>query len=105
MKEDSTLKYDCVKKEIQSHIDRLKSEGYEKAPMTGVNKDLKRAKEKFEQFYDEAIWEQGWCLTDAPYFGWGIDAIKDMMRITDGIQRKALELYALILVGLGEDGA
>lgn len=105
MKEDSTLKFDCVKEEIKKEMERLLADGYKKSVMTGVHKDLVRLKDKFEQFYDEAVYDQGWILSDAPYFGWDAKSLKDMDRLTSEIKKKAIEMYALILIGLGKGGA
>lgn len=75
---------------------------YEKVPMVGMRKDLFGLKVKLEDLY-EYIFDMGYPLMDAPYHGWYGDALTKMYDIQNRIESLARELYAVVLVGLGED--
>ena len=72
--------------------------------MKGVQKDLKTLKPIIEKIYDEHIFYFYYWKNECPYFGWdkSEDRVKNMATITDEITYKFLEIYALILSGLGE---
>ena len=73
--------------------------------MKGVYKDLKTLKPIIEKIYDEHIFYLSYWENECPYFGWdwSEDRVKNMATITDEITYKFLEIYALILSGLGEE--
>lgn len=78
--------------------------GYEKVPMVGMRKDLFDLKVKLEEIYGD-IFYMGYPLMDAPYHGWYGDALTKMYDIQKRIESLARELYAVVLVGIGEDCA
>ena len=73
--------------------------------MRGIRKDLETLKPIIEKIYDEHIFHLSYWKSDCPYFGWDLseDRVKNMAKITDEITYKFLEIYALILLGLGEE--
>ena len=78
-----------------------------KAAMKGVLGDLESLKPIIENLYDEKIFYLDYWETDCPYHGWDWkkdeDVLKNMSYICDEIAKKFEEIYALILIGLGED--
>lgn len=97
----STFQYskDKLNKLIQSY-------NLTPATMYGVKADLKRLKSIIEKIYDEDIFYLSHWKSECPYHGWSWsddnNALTDMATVTDGITEKFLEIYALILAGLGE---
>lgn len=96
-------KFDYSKKEIN---DIITQSNLKPVVMEGVFNDLKELKPAIEELYDNKIFYLSYFATDAPYFGWiGKEAqekIEEMLKITDAISQKFIEIYALILAGLGE---
>ena len=88
-------------------INRLIEE-YNLSPvvMGGVHDDLKKLKPIVEKIYDEHIFNLSYWENECPYHGWDWSKdngkMKNMAIITDEITKKFLEIYALILSGLGE---
>ena len=74
--------------------------------MRGTLEALKKLKLLIEKFYDDHIFYLDYWQTDACYFGWSWsehrDELSNQKAITEGITQKFLEIYALILCGLGE---
>lgn len=72
--------------------------------MQGIYNDLKRLKPIIEKIYDEHIFYLSYWENECAYHGWDLseDRVKNMAEITDEITKKFLEIYALILSGLGE---
>jgi len=77
------------------------------ARMEGVHNDLLKIKPVIENIYDKYIFYLSYWKEECAYHGW--DWSKDdgsmsgMAKITDGITNRFLEIYALILAGLGEN--
>lgn len=97
----SDFKYS--QKKINEIID---TSGCQKVIMTGIYNDLARLKPIIEEIYDKNIFYLDYWSSECCYHGW--DWSKDdgsmasMHKITGGITDKFLEIYALILAGLGE---
>lgn len=76
------------------------------ARMYGVYNDLNKLKPVIEKIYDEHIFWLSYWKGECGFHGWDWSEdngrMKDMAIITDGITEKFLEIYALILSGLGE---
>ena len=74
--------------------------------MQGVYRDLQKLKPVIEKIYDDYIFYLNYWKNDAPYHGWLWDEddgrLENQAKITDEITEKFKEIYALILVGLGE---
>ena len=89
--------------EINKMID---DNGYKKVSMKGVYDDLIKLKPLIEKLYDGKIFYLNYWQSECGYHGW--DWSKDngtmanMAKITTGITNKFLEIYAMILGGLGE---
>lgn len=81
---------------------------YDLSPVTmkGVKEDLERIKPVIEDIYNKHIFYLSYWKADCGYFGWDWvrdnDRLTNMAEITDGITDRFLEIYALILSGLGE---
>lgn len=88
-------------KEIMQFVQYYNSV-YEKVPMVGMRKDLSNLKVKLEEIYGD-IFLMGYILVDAPFYGWSGESLKKMHDIQSRIESLARELYAVVLVGLGED--
>ncbi len=75
--------------------------------MLGVKRDLQNLKPVIEQIYDEHIFYLSYWEGECGYHGWDWSEdngrMKNQAKITDGITQKFLEIYALILAGLGEE--
>lgn len=90
-------------KEIMQLVQYYRNIGkYEKVPIVGMRKDLFDLKVKLEDLYED-IFDMGYPLMDAPYHGWSGETLTKMYDIHDRIESLARELYAVVLVGLGED--
>lgn len=80
--------------------------GYKPATMTGVRDNLLDLKPIIEKLYDDKIFYLDYWQSECAWHGW--DWSKDdgtmanMAKITTGITDKFLEIYAMILGGLGE---
>lgn len=77
-----------------------------KATMAGVIHDLQALKPVIEKIYDERIFYLDEWISDCAFHGWDWSKddgrMEDMHTITSGITDKFIEIYALILAGLGE---
>lgn len=89
-------------KEIMQLVQYYRNSRYEKVPMVGMRKDLFDLKVKLEDLYED-IFDMGYPLMDAPYHGWSGETLTKMYDIQSRIESLARELYAVVLVGLGED--
>lgn len=80
--------------------------GAKKVCMKGVYNDLQKLKPVIEKLYDDHIFYLDYWVNDAPYFGWDWSEddgrMANQKMITDEITEKVMEIYALILAGLGE---
>src|SRR5690606_12614479 len=83
-------------KEIQNQYD------FKKAVMSGYYNDLSKLKVKLEEMYNDNISYLDYGLWEAPYHGWSAEELKDMREHAKEIKRKFKELYALVLLGIGE---
>lgn len=85
----------------------IEKNGCQKATMIGVYNDLKKLKPIIEKIYDENIFYLSYWKSECVFFGWEWDKddgrMASMAKITDEISEKFLEIYALILAGLGEN--
>lgn len=98
----------CVKKRIQEFIDKEKQQNnLRRAAMNGVIADLRKLKPIIEDLYDDEIFYLDYWETDCVYHGWDWSeddgTMKSMSYICDQISEKFEEIYALILIGLGEE--
>lgn len=79
---------------------------YKKATMKCVYDDLIKLKPVIESVFDEHIFFLDYWRCDCGYHGWDWTkddgTMKNMENITKGITYKFLEIYAMILGGLGE---
>lgn len=89
-------------KEIMQLVQYYRNSRYEKVPMVGMREYLFDLKVKLEEIYGD-IFYMGYTLMDAPYHGWSGEPLKKMNDIQSRIESLARELYAVVLVGLGED--
>lgn len=89
-------------KEIMQLVQYYRNSRYDKVPMGGMRKDLFGLKVKLEDLYED-IFDMGYPLMDAPYHGWSGETLTKMYDIQNRIESLARELYAVVLVGLGED--
>lgn len=99
-------KFGFSQKEINELMTKFKIDNdLRPACMVGVHKDLKNMKERIEKDYADNIFYLDYWEGDCGYFGW--DWSKDdgtlasQKYITDGIVNRYIEMYALILLGLG----
>lgn len=85
----------------------IKENNLSPVAMKGVAQDLQKLKPIIEKFYDENIFYLSYWKNDAMYHGWNWikdkQTLENQAKITDGITQKFLEIYALILAGLGEE--
>ena len=98
--------FEYSKDSINKLIEQYEKQGLQKATMLGVYADLKRLKPVIEELYNNRIFFLSYWKDDCPYFGWSWSndngKMKSMATITDSITEKFKEIYALILIGLGE---
>ena len=84
----------------------IEESGLQKVCMQGCYRDLERLKPIIEKLYDENIFYIDYWVSECGYHGWewGKDdgRLKSQKDITGGIHQKFMEIYALILAGLGE---
>ena len=97
-----------VKERVAKNIEKEKVEHkLRPAIMNGVKKDLENLKPIIQRLYDENIFYLDYWETECPYHGWDWSeddgSMKSMAYICDEISNKFEEIYALILIGLGED--
>lgn len=90
-------------KELMQMIMYYRDMRYNKVQMLGFRKDLVKMQAKLDDLLND-IFEMGYPLMDAPYHGWSGDSLKDAYQVLDRIGSIARELYAVVLVGLGEGG-
>jgi len=103
-KEDNKFKYSREK--INELMTKFKEENdLRPACMKGVRKDLENMKERIEKDYVDNIFYLDYWETECPYHGWmwseDDGTMKSQAYITEGITNRYLEMYALILLGLG----
>ena len=92
-------------KELMQMIMYYRDMRYNKVQMLGFRKDLVKVQAKLDDLLND-IFEMGYPLMDAPYHcGWSGEALEDVYKILDRMGSIARELYAVVLVGLGEGGA
>lgn len=98
--------FEYSKDSINKLIKQYEEQGLQKAEMLGVYTDLKGLKPVIEKLYNDRIFFLSFWEDDCPYFGWSWanadEKMKSMATITDSITEKFKEIYALILIGLGE---
>ena len=84
----------------------IEESGLQKVCMQGCHKDLERLKPIIEKLYDEHIFYIDYWVSECAYHGWEWSkddgTLKSQKDITEGIHQKFIEIYALILAGLGE---
>lgn len=94
------------KDEINNLITEYNNNNIGKVCMEGVKRDLEELKPIIENIYDENIFYLDYWSSECAYHGW--DWSKDdgtmasQHKITSEITNKFIEIYALILTGLGE---
>ena len=80
--------------------------GYKPVAMTGVRDDLLDLKPIIEKLYDDKIFYLNYWKSECVWHGWDWskdgETMANMDKITTGITDKFLEIYAMILGGLGE---
>lgn len=73
--------------------------------MQGVEKDILSLKEKLEELYTSIGFHLSYWQMDCGYHGWSWakddGSMKAQAMLTDGIQNELLQLYAMVLKGLG----
>ena len=81
----------------------IKTLNVKKATMQGVYHDLEKLKEELLKVYDPHIFWLNYYKADAPYMGWRFDdpEYKNMMYITEEIEKLFLKMYVLTELGLG----
>ena len=76
-----------------------------KVAINGVLSDLKKLKEDIEKLYDDKVFYLSYWENECPFHGWvwseDDGTMKNMKFITDTITDKFLEIYSLILLGIG----
>ena len=79
---------------------------YRPATMTGVHDDLLDLKPIIEKLYDDKIFYLNYWKSECVWHGWDWskdgETMANMDKITTGITDKFLEIYAMILGGLGK---
>ena len=96
-------KFQYSKEEIDNII---KENNLSPVIMIGVKQDLQKLKPIIEKIYDKNIFYLSYWESECGYHGWDWTEddgrMKNQAKITEGISQKFLEIYALILAGLGE---
>ena len=103
-KEDN--KFGFARKQINELMTKFKIDNdLRPACMVGFHKDLKNMKERIEKDYVNNIFYLDYWEGDCGYFGWNWSkddgTLASQKYITDSIINRYLEIYALILLGLG----
>lgn len=84
----------------------IKDSNLQEVCMQGCHKDLEKLKPIIEKLYDEHIFYIDYWVCECGYHGWDWSKddgrLKSQKDITEGIRQKFIEIYALILAGLGE---
>ena len=97
---DNNLKYSW--KTINEMIDKF---GTHKVCMQGTYADLEELKSTIEELYNPRISYLSYWKDECAFHGWDWSKDDGTMRnqanVTDGITDKFIEIYALILSGLG----
>ena len=79
---------------------------YKPVVMQGVRDDLRALKSVIEKIYDKKIFYLDYWMSECGYHGWSWSKdngeMANMAKITQGISEKFVEIYAMILGGLGE---
>ena len=96
-----------IRQQVKDAMVTYEMDGLSKATMVGVYDDLMALKPIIEELYSSKIEDLDRWTDDAPYFGWSWkyhnESMKNMLEIDKRIQDKFIEIYALILIGLGEE--
>lgn len=99
----SDFNLNSVADRINGMIDDYK---LQKVCMQGCHNDLEKLKPIIEKLYDEHIFYIDYWVCECGYHGWDLSndngKLKSQRDITKGIRKKFMEIYALILAGLGE---
>lgn len=89
-------------KTINDMIDKF---GTHKVCMRGTYADLEELKTIIEELYSSKINYLTYWESECPYHGWSWanddGTMRNQANVTDGITDKFIEIYALILSGLG----
>jgi len=97
---------DGMENRITSYVEEIenfkKSNNFSKAAMKGFYEDLIRIKQDVEKLFNNRVYFLGYPLDDAPFHGWDEESLKNMHDIDNAVRNKVLELYAILLQGLGE---
>jgi len=72
-----------------------------KATMSGFYDSLMFFKKDLEDLYDKRIFHLGHGLSESGYFGWTKDETEGMRTTDNEIQKRILEIYAIILKATG----
>lgn len=100
--EDLKTSFKYSAKKINDLINHF---GTHKAIMQGVYSDCEKLRSVIEKLYDEYIFYLSYWKSECGFHGWDWSEdngeMRNMAIITDGITDRFLEIYALILSGLG----
>lgn len=92
---------------VQKTMENFKTAGRHKVAMKGIYDDLTDLKSRIESLYTEKVFDLDSWTDDAPYHGWSwkdnYDELQNIIEITGGIEDRFIEIYSLILLGLGEE--
>ncbi len=95
---------DYKQNELLELITQYKEQGITKAPMKGFHNDLSKILSLFEGLCNSTtVHYLGYSLSDAPFHGWNGETLKSMNNIDDILTEKMLEIYALLLIGVGQE--
>lgn len=83
--------------------EKIEKSNLKPVPMKGLYDELKKLKPIIEEIFEKRVYLMGYALCDAPFHGWTDEEVMaNMTTITHGIEEHFVEIYALILAGLGE---
>lgn len=95
------------KNRLAKLIEQYKALDLKEATMSGVHSELEHLKGFIEEFYKRNIFYLDDWIGECGFHGWDWSkddgSMKSMKYITEGIVDKFIEIYALILVGLGQE--
>lgn len=84
----------------------IEENGLQKVCFQGCYDDLSELKPIIEKMYDDYVFNIDYWTSECGYHGWDWSkddgGLKSQKDITKGIRQKFIEIYALILTGLGE---
>lgn len=84
-------------------IENMQKEfGFSQVQMNGFRDIFLKLKPALEAIYDEDINDLSHMVSDAPFFGWDGDSLAEMKKIESEIDKRVMEIYAIVLSGLGE---